>query len=154
MPTGPKLASVHSGARAPLQSANWAFCNMGEVAATKGPYGYGLGTPKVIFTVRSSSASTFVTSSNLASWEQPPAGSRQYSAVNATSAAVTGLPSDQSRPSRSLQVTVPRSGDTPPLATVGTEAASQGTRFPDSSNRASGSRIIDAASTSLVPPER
>jgi hypothetical protein len=37
VPIGLKLASVHSGARAPRQSANCAACRIGLSPPTKGP---------------------------------------------------------------------------------------------------------------------
>ena len=46
--------------------------------------------------------------------------------MKSTSAAVSGLPSDQTIPSLRVQVMVVRSSETPPFSTVGISAASDG----------------------------
>src|SRR5690606_10250975 len=77
VPIGVKLASVHSGAFAPRQSANCAAWIIGTWDPTKGTYGYGFGTLNVTLTVSGSTASTFATSANFADAWQPPPGATQ-----------------------------------------------------------------------------
>ena len=84
-------------------------------------------------TVWSSSASTPVTSVKLERGLQPISSFRQYAAENTTSAAVNGVPSDQTTSCRSGQVMDMRSAATPPFSTVGMSAASAGTIVPVSS---------------------
>ena len=81
-------------------------------------------------TVRSSGVSTEPMSLNFSDCAQPPSGAVQYCQVKATSAEVTGVPSDHTRPSFSFQVMVVRSSDTPPFSTVGISSASHGTMVP------------------------
>jgi hypothetical protein len=57
----------------------------------------------------------------------------QYWAVKTASSAVTGVPSDQTRPSLSTQVISVRSSETPPFSTVGMSSARKGTKVPVSS---------------------
>ena len=64
---------------------------------------------------------------------QPISSFRQYAAENATSAAVSGVPSDQVTPCLRVQVMDLRSAATPPFSTVGIAAASAGTMVPVSS---------------------
>src|SRR5438132_3284672 len=72
--------------------------------------------------------------------------------VKTTSSAVTGLPSDHLRPGFSFQVTVLKSADTPPFATVGMSAARPfATGFAAGPHEASGSMTRRDASLSLVP---
>ena len=78
----------------------------------------------------------------------------QYCQVNTTSSAVSGVPSDHVTPSLSVQVIEVRSSEMPPFSTVGISSTSQGTISPVSSKCTSGSITIEAASTSLVPPDR
>lgn len=92
-----------------------------------------MATLNVMRTVWPSTASTAFTSWNRLAALQAPSGSMQYAAVNATSAAVNGLPSDQTTSSRSRQVIDRRSVETPPLSMVGISAANAGTISPFSS---------------------
>ena len=154
VPIGPKLASVHSGARAPKQSANCAAWITGDWPPTNGPYGFGFAVEKVTFVVCASIASTLSTPSNLANCAQPPSGFMQYCAVNTRSAEVTGVPSDHSRPSFSFQVMDVRSSDTPPFATVGISSVRYGTKEPFWSKRAIGSMTTAEDSISFVPPDK
>ena len=77
-------------------------------------------------------------------WNEPAdtarvAGSAAYSQVKTTSSAVNGLPSCQCTPFFSLTVTERPSRATMPFCTVGTSAASTGTKLPSGSNDTSGS---------------
>src|SRR6266540_6590590 len=75
--------------------------------------------------------------------------------VNATSSAVNAEPSDHFTPCFSFQVTVRRSADTPPFATVGISAARPfASGFASGPYDASGSVTSRAASLSLVPVAR
>ena len=60
------------------------------------------------------------------------------SSVNLTSSAVNGLPSCHFTSSRSLTRQLRPSSEMPPLATVGTSAASSGTRLPSGATLQSG----------------
>ena len=77
VPTGAKFWSVHSGARAPVQSSNCPFWSTGTIEPTNGAYGNGIGPSKSIRTVCSSTASTPATPWNAAAELQPPVGSMQ-----------------------------------------------------------------------------
>jgi hypothetical protein len=61
------------------------------------------------------------------------------SKVNLTSSAVNGWPSDQVTPSRSLKVTVRPSSESPPFSTLGSSAASTGSKLPSGLATKSGS---------------
>src|SRR5256885_14510846 len=74
-----------------------------------------------------------------------------YVYVKTTSSAEKGEPSEYLTPCLSFHVTVVRSAETPPLATVGISAARRRTGAPLLSNAASGSRMTRDASESLVP---
>ena len=67
------------------------------------------------------------------------AGSAAYSQLKTTSSAVKGLPSCQSTPGLSFQVTERLSRDTPPFWRLGISRARMGTRAPSGPNDASGS---------------
>ena len=84
-------------------------------------------------TVWSSRASTPVTSLKPEIALQPISSFRQYSALNTTSAAVNGVPSDHTMSCLSGQVMDMRSAATPPFSTVGMSAASAATMVPESS---------------------
>src|SRR5260221_4002258 len=80
------------------------------------------------------------------------AGSAICWKVNTTSSAVTAEPSDHLRPSFSFQVTVLKSAETPPFATVGIVAARPfATGLASGPHEASGSITRRDASLSLVP---
>src|SRR5690606_28015543 len=103
--------------------------------------------------VRSSTASTLATPANEPDCVQPVCSSVQYCQVKTASSAVTGVPSDQTRPSLRVQVMDIRSSATPPFSVVGTSAASAGTISVVGPKNARGSSTIDAAMVSLVPLE-
>ena len=85
-----------------------------------------MGAWKVILTVKSSNASTEVTSVNALVAEHPVASSVQYCHVNTTSWAVRSLPSDHFRLSLSFHVIDVRSDEMPPFSRVGISAANAG----------------------------
>ena len=68
------------------------------------------------------------------------ASSAMYLDVNTTSSAVTAVPSDHLSPSMSFHVTVVKSEETPPFATVGISFARPfAAGFPSTPHEASGS---------------
>jgi len=82
-------------------------------------------------------------------------GSAMSEKVKATSSALKGVPSDHLTFWRSFHVTVMRSADTPPLATVGISAARPfASGFASGPYDASGSVTRRAASLSLMPVAR
>jgi hypothetical protein len=74
--------------------------------------------------------------------------------VNTTSSAVNGEPSDHLTPGLSFQVTEMKSGEMPPFSSVGRLSASRDVSSPFSLKLASGSKTIEDANPSLIPPER
>src|SRR5262245_40462414 len=97
------------------------------------------GLVNVTFTVWLSVASTFEISRYDPTVSAAVAGSVTYSHVNATSAAVKGLPSCQVTPFLRRHVTHVRSRARVPAAVLGTSAARTGVTLPSGSKPASGS---------------
>src|ERR1051325_3498693 len=103
-------------------------------------------------TVLASFATTDFTPSVLLSVVEAVAGSWICVNVKTTSSAVTAVPSDHFRPGRIFHVTVVKSADTPPFATVGiSDAIAFATGFASGPHEASGSTTRRDASLSLVP---
>src|SRR5690554_6381534 len=103
--------------------------------------------------VRSSTASTLATPANEPESVQPVCSSVQYCQVKTAYSAVTGVPSDQTRPSLRVLWMDIRSSATPPFTVIGTSAASACTISVLGPKNARGSSTIDAAMVSLVPLE-